>query len=105
MSERIREIIRNNKAVIIIATLLWLLIAVLLIMPLTWGQYVVDLMGKFDSGEFTEMFMKAATNPLRGFAELFSKHIVGKYLKSLLGFSLVYSIIVIARNYYKCSKA
>ena len=94
MGYRIEGSLRKNKFVLIIALVLWLMMAIELVMPLTCGLYQIELAGKFDSGGFAQVFSRAATNPIIGFKNIFRHHLFFNYIKNLFGFSLFYVVIV-----------
>ncbi len=94
MGYRIEGAFRKGKTTIIIATILWVLIAIAFIMPLTCGIYQVQLSGKFDSNAFANVFSRAALNPILGFKNVFRYHLFGSYIKYLFVFSLFYLLIL-----------
>ena len=95
MNYKVERALKKGKAVIIIAIILWLLMAILVIMPFTCAMYQIKLLGGFNSGAFTRVFSTTASSPGTGFAALIQYGIMGNYLKNLFGFSLIYSIFVV----------
>ena len=94
MNYKIEGALKNARATIIIATILWLLLAIVFIMPFTCGQCENVLRKKFDSVAFANVFSKAASNPALGFSQLIKRGQFGRYLKNLFGFTLFYTIVV-----------
>ena len=94
MNFRVEGALKKGRTTIIIAIILWLLMAIVFIMPLTCGIYQIQLLGRFNSDAFVKVFSKAATNPIIGFKNIFASNLTLSYLKNLFGFTLFYVIIV-----------
>ena len=95
MNYRLEGILKKGKATIITSIVLWILLAIVLIMPWTCGSYTKQAIGKMDWDKFITVFMTAATNPIKGFKSIIKYNLFLSYLKNLLGFSLFYGIIVV----------
>ena len=95
MNYKIEGALKKGKATIIVAIVLWLLLAIVFIMPLTCGIYQMELLGRFDGNAFISVFGKAASSPLTGFSAIFERSLVGDFFKNLFGFTLFYAIIVV----------
>ncbi len=95
MNYKMQTALKKSKPTIIIAIILWLLVAVVFIMPWTCGCYQLKLLGKFDMDAFLNVFMKTSTNILTGFKAIVKHSLIGEYIKNLFGFTLFYSIMVV----------
>ena len=95
MNYKIERALKKSKVTIIVAIILWLMLAVVFIMPWTCGCYQIKLLGKNDMDAFINVFSKTASNPGTGFKAIFSNGLFGEYIKNLLGFTLFYSIVVV----------
>ena len=95
MNYKIESALKKGRVVIIIAIILWLLMAILVIMPFTCAMHQMEILGGFDSGQFTRVFSMTASSPGTGFQVLIQYGLFGNYLKNLFGFSLIYSIFVV----------
>ena len=95
MNYKMQTALKKSKPTIIIAIILWLLVAVVFIMPWTCGCYQLKLLGKFDMDAFLDVFMKTSTNILTGFKAIVKHSLIGEYIKNLFGFTLFYSIMVV----------
>ena len=94
MNYKLQSALKKGKKTFIVAGILWLLLAVVFIMPWTCGAYTKVLKGKFDMDSFLTVFMNAATDPVKGFKTLFDRGIFINYIKNLFGFSLFYGIVL-----------
>ncbi len=94
MNYKLQKAFKKGKTTIIVSVILWLLLAVIVIMPWTCGCYQMKLLGKFDMDQFLRVYMKTTTSPSTGFKAIFSSGIFGEYIKNLFGFTLFYTIIV-----------
>ena len=100
MNYKLEGALKKSKPRIIIAVILWLIIAIVLIMPITCGKFQIELLQKANSdkdllNEFFNVFYKALSKPLLGFKMVFKHGLVLKYLKDLIIFTLFYAIFVI----------
>jgi type IV secretion system protein VirD4 len=94
MNYKVERALKKGKTTIIVSIILWVLLAVVLIMPWTCGCYQNKLLGKFDMDAFLKVYMKTTTSPSTGFKAIFSNNLFGEYLKNLFGFTLFYVAIV-----------
>ncbi len=94
MNYKLQSALKKGKKTFIVAGILWLLLAVVFIMPWTCGAYTKVLKGKFDMDSFLTVFMNAATDPVKGFKTLFDRGIFINYIKNLFGFSLFYGVVL-----------
>ena len=62
MNYKIEGALKKSRVTIIIAIILWLLMAIVFIMPLTCAQYTTTLLGHFDSGKFADVLGKTVGN-------------------------------------------
>ena len=95
MNYKLESALKKGKTTIIVAGILWLLLAIVFIMPWTCGIYTKTLLGEFNMDSFLTVFMSAVTNPGKGFKTLAERGIILNYIKNLFGFSLFYIIVVI----------
>ena len=94
MNYKLQKAFKKGKTTIIVSVILWLLLAVIVIIPWTCGCYQMKLLGRFDMDQFLRVYMKTTTSPSTGFKAIFSSGIFGEYIKNLFGFTLFYTIIV-----------
>ena len=94
MNYKLQKAFKKGKTTIIVSVILWLLMAIIVVMPWTCGCYQMKLLGKFDMDQFLRVYMKTTTSPSTGFKAIFSSGIFGEYIKNLFGFTLFYTIIV-----------
>ena len=64
MIYKLQSALKKGKMTIIVSVILWLLIAIVFVMPWTCGCYQMKLSGKFDMDAFLQVFTKAASNPI-----------------------------------------
>ena len=95
MNYKLEKALKKGKTTIIVSIVLWLLLAVMVIMPWTCGCYQIKLLGKFDMDQFLRVYMTTTTSPSKGFSAIVSNGLFGQYFKNLFGFTLFYAIVVI----------
>ena len=95
MNYKVEGAIKKSRIAIIIAIILWFVIAIVFIMPFTCANYTIVLLGHFDSQKYIDIFGKVATNPTMGIKTLIKHKLIFNYIKNLFGFSLLYLVVVI----------
>ena len=95
MNYKIEGTLKKNRIVLIVALILWLIFAIVFVMPITCGGYAARIHGGFDTDKFIEYFIKAVGSPVLGFKTLAKYKLFGNYFKSLFGFTLLYLLIVV----------
>ena len=95
MNYKMEGALKKSKIAIIIAIILWLLMAIVFIMPFTCASYTLTILGHFESDQFIDIFGKVAASPILGFKTLIKYKLIFNYFKNLFGFSLLYLVVVI----------
>ena len=95
MNYKFEGALKKSKLFIIIAIILWLLMAIVFIVPFTCAQYTTVLNGGFDSGKFGDVFGQISGHPIQGFKLMGKYHLFLNYFKNIFGFSLVYIVVVV----------
>ena len=95
MNYKIEGALKKSKITIIVAIILWFLMAIVFIMPMTCARYTTTLLGHFDSGKFGDVFGKVAGKPILGLKTLIKYNLMLEYLKNIFGFTILYVTIVV----------
>ena len=85
MNYKVEGALKKSKVTIIVAIILWLLMAIVFIMPFTCASYTTTLIGHFESGKFADVFGKTAGSPILGFTTLVKYKLLFNYFKNLFG--------------------
>ena len=93
MNYKVEGAIRRNRKYFILFGILWLFIAIVLIVPITLWYDMAITQG--NSQEGITVFVNAMKNPFLGFANIASNNLMGSYLKTLGGFSIIFAIFFI----------
>ena len=93
MNYKVEGAIRRNRKYFILFGILWLFIAIVLIVPITLWYDMAITQG--NSQEGITVFVDAMKNPFLGFANIASNNLMGSYLKTLGGFSIIFAIFFI----------
>ena len=92
MNYKVEGALRRNKKYFIIFAILWLFIAIVLIVPITLGYHTALT----QSGtEGISVFVEGIKNPFKGFSNIISNNLMGAYLKTLGGFTIIFAIFFI----------
>ena len=92
MNYKVEGAIRRNKKYFILFAILWLFIAIVLIVPITLAYNVAMTQG---GTEGISAFVTGIKNPIKGFSDIISNNLMGPYLKTLGGFSIIFAIFFI----------
>ncbi len=95
MNYKLEGALKKGKTTIIVFIILWFLLAIVFVMPMTGANYTKIAKGAFDSNLYIKTFSYMFTHPIDGFKKLANVKQIGTYVKNLLGFSLFYSLILI----------
>ena len=99
MNYKIEGAIKKSRISIFIALILWLVFAIVLIMPFTCATFQLKLLKQAGSNadkidEFLKIFMWGLSKPIAGYKAIFKYKLFFSYLKNLFGFSIIYGFIV-----------
>ena len=92
MHYKIEGAIRRNRNNFIIFAILWVFIAIVLVSPFSYSQYMAGVNGEFDLKIFIETFSKSITNPFMTLNNLFTSGATEKYFSALLVTTVFYSV-------------
>ena len=95
MNYKVQEALKKNKKTFIIAIALWIIIAIVLIPPLSYSIFAGTYGGGFNFDNFFNVLFNFILNPFKAFQGLAKFNAIGMYFKTLIGFTFFYSIIVI----------
>lgn len=92
MNYKIKGAIRRNRNNFIIFAIIWLLIAFVLIPPITYSGYAALQNGPFDLTVFIETYGTSFSKPLTSLGKVFVNGAVGSYISQLLIGTIIYSV-------------
>ena len=95
MNYKIEGTLKKNKMMFVISGILWLILAIVFIMPLTCAIYAATYKSGFDIDQFFKFFSKAISDIGAGFKNIAKYKLIGSYVKNLLGFTLVYGLFMV----------
>ena len=95
MNYRIEGSMRRNKGNLIIFAMLWLLIAIFIVVPVSYSWHMACQGGAFDMGIFVETIVKVIAAPKETFIKIFQEGAVLTYFKLLGGVTLIFGIFFI----------
>ena len=95
MNYKISGAIKKSRKTFIVIIVLWLLITIAFITPITYAQFVASNAEKNVITVFLETVPNAATNPIATMGKIIEEGIFGKFLSNISGFTLIYALICI----------
>ena len=93
MNYKVEGALRRNKKYFILFGILWLFIAIVLIVPIV-AAYNIPAPAGSTFGPM-DVFVAAMKNPFKALAALIARGYIGAYIKSLVIFSIIFSIFFI----------
>lgn len=94
MNYKVKGAIKRNKKGFIVAIVIWVLIAIVVIPPITYSGYCANITGRFDLGELITTYYNSALRPFQAIGTIFAKGIFGDYISQLLVATVLYSIFL-----------
>ena len=95
MNYRIEGSIKRNKGNLIVFAMLWLLIAIFIVVPVSYSWHMASQGGAFDMGIFIETIIKNVTSPQGTFVKIFQEGATLTFFKLLGGVTLIFGIFFI----------
>ena len=95
MNYKVKGAIKKSKKYMIVYLILWLILNILLVMPISYSYINAKVNGAFDINNFISDVGNSISNPLMVMGETFKPEYFSNYLNLLFGFSLVYIVLVI----------
>ena len=93
MNYKVEGAIKRNKKTFIIAIVLWVVIAIVLVSPLSCGIFAATYKGGFDFEALINTLAKSFGHPFSALGELAGLGGIGVYIKTLIGVTFIYAII------------
>ena len=99
MNYKITEGFKKNKKVIVIGLVLWIIIAIVLVLPFTVANYRAALFVQAGQGDFISNFIdlygKSISSMGNSIKYIFQKGLIGSYFSNLFVITIVYLIFFI----------
>jgi len=98
MGYKARKTLKDNKVNIIIILVLWVILSIVLVAPVSYSIGVASKSGQFDLAIFLETVFVAITS-FKSIGKVFSEGYAGIFGKTMLYFSIMYFIFAIIGLY------
>lgn len=95
MNYKVKGAIKKSKKYMVVYLLLWLIVNILLVMPISYSYINAKVNGVFDINIFIQEVGNSISNPLMIMGKTFQPEYFSNYINLLFGFSLVYLVLVI----------
>lgn len=93
MNYKIAGALKKGKKMFIVMIVLWLLVTIAFILPLTYGQSVATVGGKLNLEKLFEVVAESAPSPIDTISKIIEKGAFGKLMANIGKFSLLYGIV------------
>ena len=93
MNYKIQGAIRKNRKPFIFSAILWLVLTIVFVMPVSFSIYAATLKGTFNGEVFFNMLGKSITQPFSAFGTLAKRNALGTFFSTEIGFTIIYAII------------
>lgn len=96
MNYKLKGTIENNKTNFIVLLIVWLVLAILLVTPISYSiSKTLEISGAFKIGTFVEYLMETVGNPFSTMGKIFTEGAIVIYLKTLGWFTLALLVLFI----------
>ena len=95
MGYKMQGAVRKNKKNFIIFIILWVILSIVLVMPISYSIVNAQVNGTFDMGKFLTGIYEAVINLGTVIGKTFTPTYIGTFFSTLLKFSVVYAIFVL----------
>lgn len=95
MNNNMGEKLRVNKNKIIVAIILWVIISIVFVAPISASYTEAKITGKALITSFIELFGQKFTNPFGTITQVFSSNYFSDYFSLLWKFTLAYIIVLV----------
>lgn len=92
MNYKIKGAIKKSKIPFIVSIILWLLLTIVFVVPLSYSIFGATYKGGFDTNILFKFFGKCVTMPFQTFGLIFSKGAAGTFFTTEIIFTAVYAI-------------
>ncbi|MCI8482327.1 MAG: hypothetical protein HFJ27_04565 [Clostridia bacterium] len=95
MNYKVEGALRRNKKNFIIFLILWIILAIVLVMPISYSITKATIDGQFMMDKFFGGIATAFTDFGKTIGSIFTKDYIGTYFSTLFKFSILYAIFVL----------
>ena len=94
MNYKLEGAIKKNRKSFIICVILWLLLVIVFVAPLSYSVFqATNELGKFSMIVFMEQLPTNITNPFATLGEIFTQGATHNFISLLLGFTVFYLVV------------
>ncbi len=104
MNYKVQGALKKTRKYLIIYLILWTVLNILLVMPVSYSYVNANINGNFSFNLFLEELTKAVTSPFAIMGQTFSGTYFGNYIKLMFGFTIVFTILTIVGLYKSAPK-
>lgn len=90
MNYKIKGAIKRNRTTFVICLILWIILSIVFVAPLTYSFFLANQGGSFDLTIFFETIVGNITNPFATLSNVFSQGVAGNFFSVLLVFTIIY---------------
>ena len=98
MNYKLQKVIKDNKKSMIIIAILWLVLVIVLVAPIAYSVVQANAAGSFNMSTFLEEFFLSISS-FSAIGKVFGIAYVGVFGKSVIYFSIIYTILAIIGMY------
>lgn len=92
MNYKLEGAIKKNEKAFIICVVLWLILIIVLIAPISYGILLANTSNGFDFGIFFETFIKSVQSPIQTVKNIVEQNAFTTFIKTLGGFTVIYLV-------------
>ena len=93
MNYKIEGAIKKNRKTFIICAILWLVLAIVFVVPFSYSAFQANVTGKFVLETFLEVLVDNITHPFLALGNIFTQGATHNFISALIGYTIIYSIM------------
>ena len=93
MSNTFKNAMKKNKIPFIVCIILWLILTIVFVVPLSYSIFGATYKGPFDMETFFKFFTKCITMPFDTIGLMFKNGAFGTFITTEIGFTIIYAIV------------
>lgn len=93
MNYKFKGAMKKNKIPFIVCIILWLVLTIVFVVPLSYSIFGATYKGSFDSTTFFKFFGKCITMPFDTIGLIFKNGAIGTFISTEIGFTIIYAIL------------
>ena len=95
MNYKIKGAIERNRKKFILCLILWFILTIVFVSPISYSIFLAKASGQFDINIFIESITTSMINPIKTIGDIFSNNAIGEFINTLVVVTIIYLILYV----------